>query len=91
MITEICLVESHQNLAVAAAAGDLVAAALGLVRGQPDGAVYRNVLLCVAPHPPHPAKIQSFYVFHLIHYFPGIFSDLHVSLALRRGLVAKLP
>ena len=85
------LVESYQNLAATAAVGDLVVAALGLVRGQSDEAVHRSITLCVAPHPPHPAKIQSFCVFHLIHSFPGIFSDLHVSVALVPGLVAKLP
>ena len=85
------LVVSYQDVAASAAVGDLVAAALGLVRGQPDGAVHRNMSPCVAPHSPHPAKIQSFCVFHLIHSFPGIFSDLHVSVALVPGLVAKLP
>ena len=60
MITEICLVESHQNLAVAAAAGDLVAAALGLVRGQSDNAVH-SITLYVAIHPVCPATFQFFY------------------------------
>ena len=65
------LVESYQNLAATAAVGDLVVAALGLVRGQSDEAVHRSITLCVAPHPPHPAKIQSFCVFHLLHFITG--------------------
>ena len=79
---KISLVVSYQDVAATAAVGDLVAAALGLVRGQPDGAVHRNMSLCVTPRPSHPVKVQTFYIFHLKHYFPGIFSDLHVSLAL---------